>query len=238
MACLVPIWNEKQETARRLRRRLSSIFRWAIAEGFRNDDPAGSAISAALPRNGGQRKHMKSIHHSEVSGALSIIRASNATPTTKLAFELLVLTATRSGEIRGAKWDEISFEKKVWTIPPERMKTAREHRVPLSSRALEVLSEAQKLADKSGFLFPSPTGRILSDSTMSKLVREKGIQAVPHGFRSSFRDWCAETGVAREVAEACLAHVVGGVEGAYFRSDVIERRREVMQSWSEYLAQK
>ena len=237
MACIIPQWEAKRETAQRVRRRLSAIFKWAIAEGHRNDNPAGEAISGALPRNGGQREHMKALPYAEVSTALSVVRASNAGLTTKLAFEFLVLTATRSGEVRGVRWTEIDLEGRVWIMPGERTKTGREFRVPLSSRAIKVLREAAEFADKSGLVFPSVTGKVLSDSTISKLVRENGIPAVPHGFRSSFRDYCAESGVAREIAEACLAHTVQGVEGAYFRSDVFELRREVMEKYAAFLEQ-
>ena len=115
------------------------------------------------------------------------------------------------------------------------MKTAREFRIPISSHSLKILNKARELTDSSGLIFPSPTGRTLSNSTISKLLGENGIQTVPHGFRSSFRDWCAESGVAREVAEASLAHVVGGVEGAYFRSDLFEKRRKLMEAWGSYL---
>ena len=146
------------------------------------------------------------------------------------------MTACRSGEVRGAKWCEIDPEGPTWLIPAERMKAGREHRVPLSGRALAVLNEARELADSTGLIFPSATGRMLSDSTLSKLLRESEIDAVPHGFRSSFRDWCGETGVDREVAEASLAHVVKNqVEAAYARSDLLERRRTVMQKWAHYL---
>ena len=236
MACIIPHWEAKRETAQQVRRRLSAIFKWGIAEGYRNDNPAGELISAALPRNSGQREHMKALPYAEVSNALSVVRASRAGLTTKLAFEFLVLTATRSGEVRGARWTEFDLEGRVWIMPGERTKTGREFRVPLSSRAIKVLREAAEFADKSGLVFPSVTGKVLSDSTISKLVRENGIQAVPHGFRSSFRDSCAETGVPREIAEACLAHTVGGVEGAYFRSDLFELRREVMEKWGAYIS--
>ena len=153
----------------------------------------------------------------------------------KLAFEFLVLTAARSGEVRLAHWAEIDPDNEIWTVPAERMKTHREHRVPLSGRALEVLREARKYADGSGLVFPSLSGRALSDATMSKLLREQGIAAVPHGFRSSFRDWCADTGKPREIAEAALAHTVGGVEGAYFRSDLFERRHRLMDQWAQFV---
>lgn len=238
MTCLIPIWTDKPETARRLRRRLSAVFKWSVAQGFRGDDPAGDAISKALPRSNGRTRHMKALPYAEVSDALAKIRASGAHPGTKLCFELLVLTATRSGEARLATWDEIDFKKKIWIIPPERMKMAREHRIPLSKHAVKLLAKAQKLADGSGLVFPSITGKPLSDNTLSKLLRDLKVPAVPHGFRSSFRNYCAETGVVREVAEACLAHVVGGVEGAYFRSDLSQLRRKVMQDWAGYISKK
>ena len=174
--------------------------------------------------------------HSDVAGALRTIRDTGAWPATKLALEYIALTACRSGEVRGAKWCEIDLEGPTWLIPAERMKAGREHRVPLSGRALAVLNEARELADSTGLIFPSATGRMLSDSTLSKLLRESEIVAVPHGFRSSFRDWCGDTGVDREVAEASLAHVVKNqVEAAYARSDLLERRRTVMQKWAHYL---
>ena len=118
------------------------------------------------------------------------------------------------------------------------MKAKKEHRVPLSDTAMTVLGKAREFADSSGLIFPSVTGKPLSDNTLSKLLRDLKVPAVPHGLRSSFRDYCAESGVPREVAESCLAHVVGGVEGAYFRSDVFQLRCEVMQDWADYLSQK
>ena len=163
------------------------------------------------------------------------VRASGAWPSTKLAFEFLVLTAARSGEVRLATWNEIDSDGAVWVVPAERMKAQREHRVPLSDRALDILREASKYADGSGLVFPSQSGRALSDMTLSKLVKEQGIPAVPHGFRSSFRDWCSDTGQSREVAEMALAHVVRGVEGAYARSDLFERRRRLMDRWAQYV---
>ena len=149
-----------------------------------------------------------------------------------------MLTACRSGEVRGARWDEVDAAAATWTVPPARMKAKLEHRVPLSGRAVAVLDEARKISEGSGLVFPSPTGRVLSDSTLSKLLRELGIGAVPHGFRSSFRDWAAErTEVPREVCELALAHVNSDrVEAAYRRSDLFERRRILMQRWTDYVA--
>lgn len=237
MTILAPIWTAKRETAMRLRRRMSAIFKWAVAQQYRADNPAGDAIGAALPKTGARVSHQRALPHAEVAGALATIRDTGAWPATKLAFELLVLTATRSGETRLATWDEIDLDNRVWTIPAERTKTAAEHRVPLSDAALDVLTAARDLSDGAGLIFPSPRGKVLSDSTISKLVKENGIAAVPHGFRSSFRDWCGDSAVAREVAEACLAHQVGNaVELAYARSDLYQRRVEVMQAWADYVA--
>ena len=237
MACLVPIWHTRPETARRVRQRIGAVMRWAIAQGFRADNPAGDAIAAALPSHSGRRQHHRALPHANVAASVATIRASAAYPTTALAFEFLVLTACRSGEVRGARWDEVDLASATWTIPSTRMKSAREHRVPLPARAVEVLAEARRFRDRSGLVFPSPTGRQLSDATLSKLLRENGIPAVPHGYRSSFRDWAAElTDVPREICELALAHVNSDrVEAAYRRSDLFDRRRDLMEHWAEYL---
>ena len=155
-----------------------------------------------------------------------------------LAFEFLVLTAGRSGEVRGARWEEMDLEAREWRIPAERMKTNREHRVPLSTGALAVLREAWEFADGSGVVFPSARGRLLSKLAIAKMVRELGIGAVPHGFRSSFRDWAAECSDApREVCELALAHVnTNAIEAAYRRTDLFERRRALMAKWAAFLA--
>ena len=154
-----------------------------------------------------------------------------------LAFEFLVLTAGRSGEVRAARWSEIDREHAVWTVPAERMKAGREHRVPLSAQALAVLDQAFGFADNAGLVFPSATGRTLSQSGMPKLLHQLGIDAVPHGFRSSFRDSAAEcTDVPREVCELALAHVNRDrVEAAYRRSDLFEKRRTLMAEWAHYI---
>ena len=150
-------------------------------------------------------------------------------------------TAARSGEARNAIWAEVDTEAREWRIPGSRMKGGREHRVPLSDAALVVLEHARALDDGSGLVFPSPlrAGRPLSDMTLTKILRDRGLaeRATVHGFRSAFRDWCAETGKPREIAEAALAHTVGGVEGAYFRSDLFARRRALMDQWAEFLTE-
>ena len=180
---------------------------------------------------------MRALSHSEVAAAIEAVRTSAASVATRLAFEFMVLTACRSGEVRLAGWDEIDLEASEWTIPGERMKAQRPHRVPLSGRAMEILGEARTLGGGGGLVFPSAEGRPLSGSTLSTLLRGLRIAAVPHGFRSSFRDWCGECSSApREVAEAALAHVVHDkVEAAYARSDLFERRRVLMHDWAEYI---
>ena len=239
MAVLEPIWNKKRETARRVKQRISAICRWAVAQGHRTDDPAGIVIDAALPRNGVERRHMPALHYDEVADCVSKVKASRrASASSKLALEFLVLTAARSSEVRKATWDEIDVEGAVWTLPAERMKANREHRVPLSGRALEVLNDAAELAEELGLVFPGAgAGRPLSENTHAKLLRELGFDAVTHGFRSSFRDWAAEqTHTPHAVMEAALAHTIRNkAEAAYARSDLFEKRRSLMEAWASYL---
>ena len=236
MGCLLPIWNTKRETARRVKQRIAAVLEYSIAKGFRDDNPA-TALAAALPKNGTAKRHHKALHYSRVADAIATVRGSGAHMGTRLAFEFMVLTAARSGEVRLATWDEVDLDTALWTIPASRMKAKREHRVPLSPRAVSILQEAAEYSDGSRLIFPSATGRTMSDSTLSKLLRENGVEGVPHGFRSSFRDYAAEqTNAPRAVMEAALAHVVGGTEGAYFRSDVMQKRRKLMVSWEQYLA--
>ena len=239
LAVLVPIWSTKRETARRVRQRIGAVMKWAVAQGFREDNPAGDAIAAALPQGGVRRKHFRALPHAEVPAALEKLRESRAGLTAKLALEFLVLTAARSGEVRGARWDEIDVEAATWTIPADRTKSGREHRVPLSRRALDVLHTATGFGDGSGLMFPSSAGGVMSSTTLAKAVRDLGLDCVPHGFRTSFRVWCGDTGVDREVAEAALAHVVRNkVEAAYARGTLFERRREVMDAWADYVARR
>ncbi len=238
LAVLLPIWSTKRVTAGRVRQRIGAVMKWAVAQGLRPDNPAGDAISAALPRTAAVRRHQKALPHAEVRAALARVRGCDAGPGIRLAFEFLVLTAARSGEVRNARWEEIDRDAAVWTIPAARMKNGREHRVPLSGRALEVLDEAGGLSAGEGWVFPSPRGLALAQKHLSELMRTLGIEAVPHGFRSSFRDWAAEcTDAPREVCELALAHVNGDrVEAAYRRSDLFDRRRALMADWTAYVA--
>ena len=236
MDCLAPIWNNRPETAKRVRQRIAAVMKWAIAQGYRQDNPAGGAVTAALPKQGSGRKHLRALPHRDVADAVGRIRRSDAYATVRLAAEFATLTAARSGEVRGVRWDEINLDTRLWTIPGERMKAGRQHRVPLAGRVVELLEEARAYSDGSGLVFPSKSDGEIASWVFAKLFQKLGIDGTLHGMRSSFRDWCGETGVAREVAEACLAHRMGSVaEQAYARSDLLERRRELMETWAHYI---
>ena len=237
LAVLTPIWHVKSDTARRLRQRIGAVLEWSIAMEHRTDNPC-DRIGPVLGPQRDIVRHMRALPHQDVAAALETVRAARATPAVKLAFEFLVVTAARSGEVRLATWEEMNVAGRVWTIPAERMKMNREHRVPLSLRALEVLDAARSLADGNRLVFPNRWGNAIKDTFLSQLLKDLGIAAVPHGFRSSFRDWAAEeTDHPREVVEAALAHVVRNqVEAAYARSDLFERRRTLMDEWAAYLA--
>ena len=213
-------------------------------QGFCDYDPAQS-VKEALPKQSKVQKHRKALHYSEVAGCIAAIKSSNAGDTTKLALEFLILTAARSGEIRNACWDEINLEVSpawpcpVWSVPAARMKAKRAHTVPLPNRAIAILIHAKGLSDGSEFVFPGTSqGKTLSDMTLSKLVKQLGFDADVHGFRTSFKTWAQErTDFANEVSEMALAHTIQNkAEAAYARSDLIEKRNQMMDQWAEYLA--
>lgn len=237
MSVLIPIWIEKHETARRVRRRIGAVMKWAIAQGLREDNPAGESISLALPKVERRRVHQRALPYRQVPAALHAIHQAECSPGTRLVLEFIVLCAVRSGEARLATWQEMDFASQTWVIPPERMKNKREHRVPLSDRALMVLDEARYIR-RDNLVFPSRVrGRAVDSGTPVNLMKDLGVNAVPHGFRSSFRDWASEqTDTPHAVMEAALAHAVQNqVEAAYARSDLLDRRRTLMQEWADYL---
>lgn len=235
---LAPIWHDKPPTARKLRQRIRAVMEWAVAMDRWTSGPDNPCdrIGPVLGAQGNHARHMRALPYGEVAAAIRKVRASNARPVVKLAFEFLVLT-TRSGEVRGAVWREIDRDEGVWIIPAPRTKGTREHRVPLCSRALEILEDGRTLGRGSPLVFPRVDGRRLGSTAMSELLRALEIAAVPHGFRSSFRDWAAEeTDHPREVAEAALAHKVRNpIEAAYRRTDLLDRRRRLMDDRAEYL---
>ena len=241
LTVLTPIWSTRPETARRVRQRMRTVFRWAMANELIETNPAGEAIDGALPSMPKIKAHLRALPYQEVSSALKTVDASQTSLAAKRCLRFLVLTATRSGEARGATWDEIDLDGATWTIPASRMKAGVEHRVPLSDQVLEVLTLAHQLEDGSGFCFPSPLrpGRILSDMTLTKVLRSTGLadRATVHGFRTSFKTWTMEqTDTPWAVGEAALAHLLGGsVEQAYARSDLFVRRRTLMQQWADYI---
>ena len=179
MDCLTPMWHQKPETARRVKQRISAVMKWCIAQGLREDNPADDRITAALGSNTQRPQHMKALHHSQVGAALRTVEATDAHWATIAAFKFLTLTATRSGEVRNATWNEIDLSTAVWTIPSQHTKTGLEHRVPLSTGALAVLATALPRSGGKGLVFPSPTGRVLSNATMSKLQRKQGRLCPP-----------------------------------------------------------
>ena len=241
LAVLTPIWTAKPEQARRVRRRMRSIFKWALAHGYISVNPAGEAIDGALVPQPAIKEHFRAIPYQEVGATLETVRASGASVTAKLCLRFLILTAARSGEARAAAWDEIDLDGATWTIPASRMKAGLVHRVPLSLQAVEVLRQAAAFRDGSGLLFPSPLkqGRPLSDMTLTKILRSVGLadRATVHGFRTSFKTWTMEqTDTPWAVGEAALAHQLGNaVEASYARSDLFDRRRTLMQQWADYL---
>ena len=221
-----------------MKQRIHATLKWAMAHGH-TDLNAVDLVAGALPVMPKVREHFRALDYRQIPQAIQTIQGSRASLSAKLCLQFTILTAARGGETRGAVWPEIDLEGREWRVPANRMKGHKEHRVPLSEAAIRVLEEANVLKDRSGLIFPSPSrpGMEISNMTMTKLLRTSGLaeKGTVHGFRSSFRDWCAErSGVPREIAEAALAHVVLGVEGDYFRSDLYERRVRLMQKWGNF----
>ena len=239
---LEPIWSSKHPTAKRLRQYISLVMKWATSQGYRADDPT-DVVSAVLPKIRHDPEHRLALPHGEVGRALAKLRESDAYLPALQCFEFLTLSAVRSGEARLARWDEISFRNKVWTIPKERMKSAKEHHVPLSTQAIEILraakgSSKKDRSAKKALVFPSPTGIAMEGRYLSDLCRQNQIACVPHGMRSSFRDWAAECTDASDLAcELALAHVdVDRIQDPYVRTDLLDERRQLMQDWADYVA--
>jgi len=235
---LRPIWTTKTETATRVRARIEAVLDWATSHGYRDGlNPArwkGHLDTILAPAS----KVTKVEHHAALPvramGAfMRDLRAAEGMGAR--ALEFAILTAVRSGEVRGAAWSEIDEEAKVWTIPGERMKMGREHRVPLSDAVLRLLTALPRTKGVD-LVFRAPKGGQLSDMTLSAVVRRMGVPAVPHGFRSTFRDWASEhTNYPRDVAEMALAHAIGDkVEAAYRRGDLFAKRGKMMQAWADY----
>ena len=241
---LKPLSTTKPEQGRKLKQRIRSILAWCIAHGFTNSN-AVELAQGALPRVASVRQHFRAMPFQEIPAALETVEGSGAGWSSKFCLRFLVLTASRSNEARGAKWGEVNWQKKTWTVPAERMKGRAEHAVPLSSAALAVLRQAWALRhDDDGLIFGSTMkkGKPLSDATLTKLLKDLGLAstATIHGFRSGFRTWSDEcTNADFAVKEMSLSHQVGSsVERSYARSDLLERRRQLMQKWADFLTGK
>ena len=236
---LQPVWTAKAETGRRLREILKHVFAWAMAFGHIQINPAGETINAALKAQPKCKAHHRALPASAVASAIETVDKSTSFQSTKLAFRFLVLTAARTSEVLGATWAEIDFAAATWTIPGSRMKEGKDHRVALSTGALAVLRQAEALRLDSPYIFPNERtpDKQLSNMVLSVLLKRLYVPAVPHGFRASFRTWADDsTDADYAVKEMALAHEVGNaVVQSYARSDLLERRRCLMQQWSDYL---
>jgi integrase len=234
------LWATKPETATRLRGRVESVLNWATVRGFRaGDNPARwrGHLDKLLPARGKVKpvKHQAALPYAEIPTFMADLRSRDG--ISARALELTILTAGRTGEVIGARWSEFDVEAKVWTIPAERMKGGREHRVPLNDRAVAILTALPREGDGDGFVFiGARADRPLSNMAMLELMRGLRPGYVPHGFRSTFRDWAAETtNYQNHIVEMALAHVVGDrVEAAYRRGDLFEKRRRLMGDWARY----
>ena len=236
---LLPIWTEKPETARRVLQRIGNVFDHATAAGHRSGENPCRMAAIGLPKQGHTVRHFTALPYSELPKFISKLRASDSAEVVKLALEFLILTAGRSGEIRGAVKSEFDLKAKVWTIPADRMKATREHVVPLSQRAAEIAERAIAIDPKSALVFPTMRAKSgqLSDMALTMLIRRLKVDATAHGFRSTFRDWVSEeTDFPGEVAEMALAHAIGSkVEAAYRRGKLLEKRRELMDAWARFM---
>ena len=239
LAILQPIWKDKTETASRVRGRMEQVLDWARVRGYRKgENPARwrGHLDKLLPAPGKVSKveHHTALPIDSMPGFMSDLRTRKGTAAR--ALEFLVLTAARSGEVRGARWSEIDLAASTWTVPAERMKAGKEHRVPLSPQALELLKTLERI-EGNDLVFPAPRGGVLSDMTLTAVTRRMELDAVPHGMRSTFRDWAAErTDFPRDVAEMALAHAIGNaVEAAYRRGDLFAKRAEMMAAWGTFI---
>lgn len=237
---LAPIWQSKPETARRVLQRITSVLDYAHSKGLREYEAPLRSIRAGLGKQAKKAGHFAAMPYKDAPAAFA--KLSEAVTSGKLALRFAILTATRSGEVRGAKWAEVDIEKRLWRIPAERMKARREHTVPLSNEAIDVLKTAARLRrskDPTEHIFLGVRGGSLSDMTLTKALRSVADQKwTVHGFRSTFRDWAAETtNFPPAAVETALAHTIANkTEAAYHRTDYLEKRRDIMAQWGAYLA--
>ena len=234
---LSPIWLTKAETARRVKQRLKAVFDWAKASGLRSGDNPVEAIAKALPKQPERVRHHAALAYAQVPGFIRSLQATGIGEPVKLAFEFMILTATRTSEALNASWREFDLDERLWTIPAERMKAGRPHRVPLAPRAMEILARAKELAGTSTLVFPGRSlERPMSNMVFLMALRRMELDVTGHGFRSAFRDWASErTNFSREVCEMALAHTIKDkAEAAYRRGDLLDKRRALMAAWAGF----
>ena len=233
------VWVEKPTTGKRIRNRLEKIFDWSIASNYRLDNPAGRQVVLALPKVRTEVVHHSALHYSNFPAAYQRISESEFKPVFRQLLQFIFLTGCRSGEARAAEWAEIDWESAVWTIPAHKAKSRREHRIPMSNQALEILRDALESTGGEGLVFQSPrTGRVIQEDTLTTFLRKGDYGFTVHGARSSLRNWLAEcTGASWATAEACLAHAVGSTTArSYATTDYLSERTPIMQTWADYLA--
>jgi integrase len=236
---LTPIWVTKPETARRVRQRIRVVLDWAVTASHRSARSvnAADAVRAGLPKQPRHRRHHPAVPWKGIPTFVRQLRQTPSAESVRFALEFLILSAARTGEVVGARWPEIDIANTTWTVPAARMKSHRDHRVPLSQPALQLLTECRERWPTSEFVFPGRDGkRPLSNMALLMLMRRLGRKEVPHGLRSSFRDWAAENRKDRDLAEAALAHALPDrTEAAYRRSDLFEARRNLMEAWASFV---
>jgi integrase len=237
LAALSPGWLERPETSRRVLQRIKIVFDWCKAQGYRTDDNPTQGLTKVLPKHRTAKGHHAALPFKEVGGFVHALREAEAGESVRLAFEFTILTAARTSETLGARWSEFDLDAKTWTISGSRMKAGLEHRVPLAPRCVQILKRAKAIG-AGEYVFPGRTGtKPLSNMAfLMTLRRMKRTDLTAHGFRSSFRDWAAErTNVPRAVCEAALAHTLRDkTEAAYNRTDLFDRRRELMAKWATF----
>ncbi|MPT48742.1 MAG: DUF4102 domain-containing protein [Sphingobium sp.] len=231
------VWQKRPETGRRLRQRVMAVLNWAHAREYRTTQVPNAAVGLGLGPQGDSKGNFAALPYTEVSGLVRRIRQTESIGS--MALEFLILTAARSGEVRGATWDEFDLKAQIWTIPGERMKAGKEHVVPLCDRAVAIIEQAQEIRSSETIVFPGLKGKSMSDATMAKALREAGVSkeaGTVHGMRSAFRDWVSEeTSFPGDVAEAALAHTIRNkVEAAYRRGSLLVKRKEMMNAWAHY----
>ena len=242
---LRPIWLKTPETATRVKQRCHKVMKWSCAHGLVSSNPVESVGHLLPHRNGGGERvtHQPAMAWRDMPEFVRSTLRSGPYNVSRALLEFVILTAARSGEARAVTWGEVNFEVRVWTVPASRMKAKVVHRVPLSKRALEILSAQRARHRETDLVFPSVRGLVLSDMVLTKFLRdhkapssEPGRVATAHGFRSSFRDWASENGYPRDLAERALAHTVKNqVEAAYHRTDLLEQRRAMMEAWAQHV---